>query len=385
MKLFKDTRLAPFLVLIGLSIDMGGGLGFRIYFLIAALALSLFNLKGNISIPSYTGYFFALLCVYPFLLLFGVAVGNNNYDIAISQYSASFFGFILLIFFYQYRKVDLLMLYFQAILLAAILVNVLAIGVLLDIGIFNGIVAAMADTSGGYFGQKSLGNDSLFVNIYLKSTLFFPSAFVLAIYYRKPICAIILISALIFSFSKSGIALCTISIFSIIFIDKSIRRSPLALACFFLGFTFVIFSPILIDIERTISGESETGVIRIAHLDSVTTIFKDNVFNLLFGFGLGSEFYSSGAGGIVSNIEIDHINTIRKYGLIWFIFFIGAVIFAIKKLIAKEENPVLNRYTILVIAVTFIGAGTNPVLISPLFFALIFLVYSNIFSRRLHV
>lgn len=374
-----DKRIPPFLILFGLSLDMGGDLGLRIYFL--AFAFLFYLLNYSFLLPRPWLYLFAILCVYPSILLLGSAVGENDFDIAVSQYSGTIFGFILFILLYQYRRVDLIWIYFCAILITATLVIVLAVGLLFGIDALAGIVMRMSETTGGYFGLRSLDSKSFFANIYFKSTLFFPSGFILAIYYRRPLSALVFLLACIFSFSKVGVALCLIGMIAVVFVDRGIRRSGFALALGFLIPIAILYSPIAIDIERVFVGESETGIIRQLHMASVLALWQDNLFGFLFGFGLGHQFYSLGAGGIVSNIEIDHVNTVRKYGMIWFLFPLSLLLILVRMLINRVGDKLLGRYLTAVLVITFFAAGTNPVLISPLFFALIGVIYATA-SRR---
>lgn len=375
----SDRRIPPFLILLGLSLDMGGDLGLRIYFLAGAFLFYLFN--NSFLLPRPWLYLFAVLCVYPSILLLGSLIGENDFDIAASQYSGTLFGFMLVLFLYQYRRINLILIYFHAILIAAALTIILAVGLLLGVDALTSIVMRMSETTGGYFGLRSFDSESFYANIYFKSTLFFPSGFVLAIFYRKPLSALVFLLACIFSFSKVGVALCLVGMIAIVFVDKDIRKSGFALTLGLLIPLAVLYSPVAIDVERVFVGESETGIIRQLHMASVLALWQDNPFNFLFGFGLGHQFYSLGAVGIVSNIEIDHVNTIRKYGLIWFVFSFLLLLYLVRMVITKIGNKLLGRYLILALVITFFAAGTNPVLISPLFFALIGVIFATVYRR----
>jgi hypothetical protein len=109
-------------------------------------------------------------------------------------------------------------------------------------------------------------------------------------------------------------------------------------------------------------------------------LFSDHPLGLLFGFGLGTEFYSEGLGQYVSNIELDHLNCIRKYGLIWSGIFFGIVLHTS----VRSINSKLKGVRILGICLffAFVVAGTNPILISPVFFLILFVtMLANIQSN----
>jgi len=376
----SDKRIPAFLILSGLSLDMGGDLGLRKYFLAAALLFYFFH--RSFSFPRHSLYFFVILCLYPTVLLFFSVVGENNFDIAVSQYSGTLFGFIVIVLLYQSRQSDLIWIYFRALQIVATLAIILAAGLVFDINFIKGVVVKLSETTGGYFGIRSLGSEQTYANIYFKSTLFYPSGFILSIYYRKQISALIFLLACIVSFSKVGVAMCLLAMVVSILIDKDFRKSGSALLWGIIITFTILYSPIVIDIERVFFGESETGMIRKLHMISLLDLLQDDVFSLLFGFGLGHQFYSLGAGEIIHNIEIDHFNTIRKYGLIWFLISLYLLIKLIKFSTIRIVGSLYSKYVTLALVTTFFAAGTNPVLISPLFFALVGVIYANA-SRRL--
>jgi hypothetical protein len=133
---------------------------------------------------------------------------------------------------------------------------------------------------------------------------------------------------------------------------------------------FIIQSPMIRLFYEMKEGEGSTVQVRIGHLYSILELFSGNPLELLFGFGLGTEFYSEGVGQYVTNIELDHLNCIRKYGLIWSGAFFGIVLYTSIRSI-KSYNKEIRVLGICLIS-AFIVAGTNPVLISPIFFLIFF-------------
>ena len=113
-----------------------------------------------------------------------------------------------------------------------------------------------------------------------------------------------------------------------------------------------------------------TENVRLGHVVSLFELWNDHPLGLVFGFGLGSEFYSSGSGKIGSNIEPDHLNVIRKYGLIWAMMFFLWVLGVSRS--AINGNAVQVRALGWSLFFAFVVCGSNPVLISPLFFLCVF-------------
>jgi hypothetical protein len=84
----------------------------------------------------------------------------------------------------------------------------------------------------------------------------------------------------------------------------------------------------------------------------------------------------------LSNIELDHLNAIRKFGLPWFFVFTASVLTLSSKLFRSSVPD--GRIIGLALLALFIAAGTNPVLLSPVF--LMFLAMAlDLFWRGKHL
>jgi len=133
---------------------------------------------------------------------------------------------------------------------------------------------------------------------------------------------------------------------------------------------FVYNSPIGELFVEIATGDSKTVEVRQRDIGSIVDLFSGDPVGFIFGFGMGSEFYSAGAGDIVTGIELDHLNTIRKYGLIWSaLFFYFVIATSIRAMLSRVRNV---RVLGICLVSAFIVAGTNPVLISPIFFVILF-------------
>ena len=124
------------------------------------------------------------------------------------------------------------------------------------------------------------------------------------------------------------------------------------------------------------TGKSATATVRIKHFESVIALFEENPIYIITGQGIGTSFYTTGFGFVTDNIEIDHINTIRKFGFIWSTMFYSLIAWEIIKLYSSHiyENKALG----LAFISTFILVGTNPLLINPLFLMLTVIIYKII-------
>jgi hypothetical protein len=81
----------------------------------------------------------------------------------------------------------------------------------------------------------------------------------------------------------------------------------------------------------------------------------------------------------VAAVELDHLDAIRSYGLIWFIGF-TIVVFRAVGVGMHLESEEARGLRVAVLA-GFCAAGTNPVLINPLFCILVAASYAYLSAR----
>jgi hypothetical protein len=247
----------------------------------------------------------------------------------------------------------------------------------------------------GYFGSEVLGDLTVPV-LYFRSTLFLVPACVYFLFVGKVWRAGIIFLALGLTWSKSGMFI--VLVFGVVSLAlkltsrnvlfqnrtssaprSTMRRVVLpvvllsAIAVFMLS-SFPGFFDLILD---TAAGESDTAQIRIGHYHSIMDLFAHNPGYLLIGQGAGTSFFSSGEGKYVRIIEIAHLDTIRKFGLPWFLAFSSLVFYSSWRLIRTNEME--TRGTGLALVSMYIAGGTNPVLLSPLFIILLTLCY---FTQR---
>jgi hypothetical protein len=225
-------------------------------------------------------------------------------------------------------------------------------------------VAEFIHEKGAGFAGVRQENDIGFANIYLKSSLFLIFTY----------CCVI---------NKSSIRTLTIIIATIVTTSKALLATQLLLLSLrikdrfwsALLFFVVLFIGVIIFLDdvvilfnylnSTFQGQSKTFLVRLSHFNDLSTLFADNPLNLMFGFGAGSSFYSTYYHYFISNIELDHLNAIRKFGLVWFCVFMVLIIHTV---IQTYKHGYRN--IALGLLLSFVLAGTNPVLLSPIFFIL---------------
>lgn len=126
----------------------------------------------------------------------------------------------------------------------------------------------------------------------------------------------------------------------------------------------LIINPIL---DKFSSTNSSTAV-KLLHIESIIEVLKNDIFKLLMGMGLGSEFYSKAVMDYVVNVEVSYFNLVRQFGIIYSILFFYYVIYLCKMLKSLDKN---GKSLSIGLICMFLATGTNPLLISPIFFLIL--------------
>jgi hypothetical protein len=372
-------KIALGLLIFANIFDMGGAIGIKYisFLLIIPLCfycLQKFKIKHTILLLG--------LFVFIFWPIFSVLVGlinNGDISLALSQITPFFCGLIFFIVLTEInnKKYPLRLIYNGLIVLSVI--TILAF-FLLELcpelkttSIFN---ILFPHPQNGYFGFRPFGNIRV-PNIYFRATLFMVPAFIYFLFNREFIKSIILFTGLLVSFSKAGILIALL--FLIIFIawNHSIQKYKkclffllIILLLSILNYTIPLFGNEIINV---ISGKHETIAIRSEHLKSVIALFENHPSYFIIGQGTGTQFFSTAVNREISNIEIDHVNAIRKFGLIWFLIICSIIYYISYRLITNKDRE-LKAVGFALIGL-FLAVGTNPVFINPLFFMILFASY----------
>jgi hypothetical protein len=348
------------------ALDMGGQIGIRD--IVLSLGAVMLIVVRRIVIPRQFALLFALLVVYPTVLLLIGVLKNVDQSVAVSQYKSTVLAFILLVILSNSPYANLAKILYYSISFTALIAVVLAISLSLDINAFNGLIQRLHEESAGYFGLRGTG-EFIIPNIYFKATLFYVPAALYFLFRGNNIVYFICVMGLVAATSKVGMLFVLIGTILFLFRKGNISSKILIGVFVSLLLLFIFQSPIIKLFYEMQEGDDSTIQVRIGHMISILQLFSDHPFGFLFGFGLGTDFYSEGVGQYVTNIEVDHLNCIRKYGLIWSCIFFGIVLHTSIRSIKSHVKEIRILGVCLISA--FIVAGTNPVLISPVFFLIL--------------
>lgn len=360
--------------------DMGGGFGIKYVSIAVAVLYLVPNFRALPTDRPTTHLLIYIFLLWPLLsLLHGLYAGADT-ALAVSQVTP-FLVAVIYVFVSQQVSPDRAIAAFFGIMFSLAIVVFVMYGLLwLNLPGSEYLLLIFQSAEHGYFGYRSIGGTEL-PNVYFKATLFFVPTYVYYLYKGNFIKALLILVALILAVSKAGFAICLAFSVGYFFMFKTDKRRKTAIVV-----TFLILTPLFLGFQHftealveSVTGQSETSQVRLSYLGSLYDLFGGSPLLLLVGQGTGVPFYSEYLGEFVANIEVDFLNSIRKFGLLWFLVFAALILTHFYKLFrsAFPENRIIG----LALLAMFFAAGTNPVLISPPF--LMFLMLSlDLFWRK---
>lgn len=232
----------------------------------------------------------------------------------------------------------------------------------------------------GYFGSNPLGNSiSLFLpNVYPRWTLLLIPASILLLHGNTKQ-LIILIIATLLTTSTAAILFLMIGLFWASF--ENILKGKISKVYFkkILIFLVILFlsactlyllgyNQIFYFLANKL-GDSPSTSVKIGHITSIIDIISTDLVTLILGMGVGSSFWSTGVNEMVTNVEVSHFNLIRQFGLPYALAFFSYILLLVIRLHRlRDEN---GRLLSIGLMVLFIAVGTNPLLLSPVFFLML--------------
>lgn len=381
MKLFKKDILKWFNIILIFLIfanvfDMGGAIGIKYFSYILVIAYLVLNIR-NITINKNIFIFgAAVFIIWPIFSLGWGIINSGEFSLGLSQITAFF---VMILFYIFIKRADSIQavryIYYTMFSLGLVIITLFTLMYIYPDAFYWPSMSILQHPDMGYFGFRVMGGQLLPI-IYFRATLFLVPAFTYFYCIKKKLFMLICLIALICSFSKAAFIIIIVFLGVYVLIQGSSKIQKL--------FSLILILLLLVSVQTympswaeqintSIKGESTTAQVRIEHYKSFNNLLDQKPLYLLIGQGVGTKFYSSATDSFVSNIEIDHINTIRKFGIVWFLIF-GLMVLNISiKLIKSSSNELKGCGYALIFS--FIVTGTNPVLLSPLSLMLIVASY----------
>jgi len=245
----------------------------------------------------------------------------------------------------------------------------------------------------GYFGRNPLGGGAslFFPNVYFRwSLLLIPAAILLLQGSKKKF--IIVILAALLTVSTALILFLLVGLLVASFgslwrgrLSKLYMKRFISVGVILLIVIAVLYlsgyEPVIEFAASKFSTLSASTSTKVGHIKSILELMSQDVVTFLFGMGVGSSFYSLGAGQVVTNVEVSHFNLIRQFGVLYTLGFFSYVLLLFISLRRLDKTGKLLSIGLMML---FIVAGTNPLLISPIFFLLMVIsrAYITLYARE---
>jgi hypothetical protein len=366
LNLFFLDKIARNAMLLGLCFDLSGHLGLRT---LLAYPSFLYLFLRNIFNYKDTSRFFFLIFIFgivPLVQLIRTYIVYTPNDFIISQFMSTFQMIFIYICLKSTDGRTLLKEFVNCIFIVQITALILFFGGLLGNPFLTKIIHQLgAPFNGGYFGFLLVDGYTV-PQLYFRATLFyiFPS-----IYYfseKKYLKSLISIAILILALSKAGTVLSMLGILMLIIKRKKIYDVFFVLIIIIL---IVSFGESYLNNYLELK-DSYTAQVRTLQIDWFKNWVLDSPLSFVFGMGLGTDVFVPKY-GMASALELDHLDTIRKYGVLWFLI----VVFLILKITLRSFFKKGNFGITIAYFFTFLGVGTNPVFLTSLFFILTLIIY----------
>lgn len=368
---FFHRRILAFLFFANVF-DLGGGFLLKyLSYLLMFLAIFLQHPRERLSVEA-LALFSAVFVVIPALSLLVGASNGGDLVTGLGQITPFLPAFVLFIYMkpsqadFAWDAWYTTMRYF-----AAIVISLFGAMILLeDAGVSKQIADVLNNAGQGYFGIRTFGALTI-PNVYFKATLFLVPAFAYALFLGHRLNAALFFTAVLLAFSKAAFVFCCILL--LLYWFRNVALGNLSLPAILLLSIFGVGAFLLADeyfvnylsqIFDALSGVSDTTAVRIGHTKSVFGLFAENPDYLVLGQGVGTAFHSMGTMSMVTDIELDHLDAMRQFGLIWFFVFLMMFMTVIRTLMLSSSDS--KRAAGIAVFGLFLVAGTNPVLINPL-------------------
>lgn len=381
----KISKYIYLLTLLALLIDIGGGFGIKyvlsgLLLVWALVLLAKYGVRSNLIIELGVLVFF-LFCAW-YAVVRGVGVANIYGQL-------SFVVYFFTLFVVRWLPRDLTAdLFRKVVVLGAVIV----IGTFLSILFFPGskIVWNQIDETYrlGYLGVQDIAGETI-PSVYYRWSMWLIPAFILSVG-RHNASALVIGIAAVFTLSTSIIAATLVGMVLLNFAVRSQHAYSLKIATYL--FVLMIAAVMISDTIHDVAGilfeqvtskfspGSESSSIKLGHIEGALQSMQGSAMNVLFGTGAGSEFYSPGIDDYTINIEVSHFNFVRQFGLIGGLMFFGYIFYVI---VSAYQTDVLGKRWAIGLLMLFVAAGTNPLLMSPVFIVVLMAARASI--ERFHV
>ncbi len=363
----KISRISIYVLMLSLLFDIGGGIGIKYIVLAPVLLVFLFRLLST-SFPKAFLIEFFLLSIFLSIVFISGIRGNSLID-GFSEISFLFFVIILLVGRGSGSEFIInVFLFISTLASVVVTVSFLLIAIAPEISL--SWAQAAYNNRLGYIGIVPFSDGT--PNIYFRWSAWLSLGFSLALFQKRISLSILIFTAALLTMSTAivfGLILVAVlySVYSMRFsFNKIVTGVGVIFILIFISYSVLALFPDLSDrLLSKFSSDSSSTSTKLGHITSIIFLMIDNPIYMLIGQGPGVAFYSSGVNMLVTNVEVSHFNLLRQFGFFGFFAYVSYVFYV---MLCLSRLGRLGLPWIIGLFVIFLIAGTNPLLLSPVFF-----------------
>ena len=376
---FKNNIYSPKVDISRLSIELL--IGYCILFpadkinvkeilLLVALFFCFLENRNNLKISR---FIFLYAVVVPlFNVLYALARGNSISNILSYGYV---WIYLLLVPTIVNKKIDIMSTFLTTTYIVALVIDFIFLSDIL--GIFSIYTNPVALFFKNMNELQGLGKGVLATfgySIFYKSCPLILISYAYLIYKKKYIWSIPLLMSLFACGTRANFLMALfISVAIPVLCTDNITKKMLIILIIVVAAIYLI--PVITDklvaLNTLKYGRSEA--IKSSDMNIIISLLKDNVFNFLFGTGVGSTFDSI-RGGKMTTFELSYVDYLRQTGIMGITMLAVFLVKPIKVLYDKQRWLLIGFISYLAVAFT------NPLLVNSTSFMLYLLVYNGYFS-----
>lgn len=328
----KLWHLVPIFVSFSFLVDSGGGLYVRNIAIILIIILVAVKILNKMTF-SFNGIIAYLVCgsFIAFSSLLSV-IATNGLDFI--SWITFFLFFPVFYIFIKLNNVKVFHLIYGANLFCLVIVFIFILRIFFPL-LADVVIYEIINGSTGFFNEKTLFGRAVPVT-YFPATLALVPIGWMALREKNYFSALFILFALIIAPSRFGSTIMLLGFIVVPLFRFSSVGTSIIIASLFLVFPAISLLPL--------------GDVRAGHASSLLVVLSDDISRLFFGMGPGSLFYSSGSFRLVSDIELSHLEFVRKYGIIFYTYFYFMIYF----ILARAADHRVAGLFLLSVCLTFL-------------------------------
>lgn len=368
-----SLSLYSFLV-ISLLVDVAGGLGIKQIALLLVIVWLVVSVQA-IRIPrTYLLFDWLVVSFFLFSATYGIWVGLSLRQIATGLSFTVYYALLPLLLLIPSRQI------ISRFVTLMTLAGVAIIAIFLVLQLYPGFVDYVSRVSNeygfGYIGLRPIpGLAYELPNVYFRWSIWLIPAALLIAGRGKYRTALVVVAVLL-TFSTAIVASVAVGLCLLLFLLRKKQKSwklVIVWSTTILLLAYIVLftrggAHILDFLLSKFSDNSLSTHPKIMDIKDILSIVVSSPVNLILGTGPGSTFYATSVGKYVFNVEVSQFNFLREFGIlgvaVWFSY-IGYVA------VRAFRTGFVGRRLSVGLCLSFIAAGTNPVLMSPIFFTIL--------------